>query len=172
MNLPKQVLTIVFYAAGYDPVQEILPSEQTQTVILYYAFVIYVVLTFLYCKLFEKRSIKSLGFGKALPDYLAGAGIAALLLIVTIVACMITGSIEFLEVNKKVDYAYIFALFGGLIVQGAAEGILCFEVTKESIINGGSYGIESSICTTIVLGMLVFILVKTYGKKECNVNGI
>ena len=56
-----------------------------------------------------------------------------------------------------------FILYGilGLTLSGAEAsnpGVICFEVNGASIINGGEYGIEASVITTIVLGVMVVML--------------
>lgn len=262
--LQQVVLMAVFYAGGYDPVQGNVPAEHIQMVMMYYSFAIYILLTFLYCKFIEKRSLKSLGFQRVLPDYFLGAGAAVILLETIMAACCITGGIHFDGVNQDTDFIYMIALFGGLAVQGAAEeimgrgflmtsllkkmsvskaifwsatafafphfftlfgadfkyafigvinlylvsvifsllmlcqkniwiscglhsvwnfllygvfgltlsgnesgtaGILAFTVKEFHIVNGGSYGVESSIITTLVLGVTVAALWKAWNKK-------
>lgn len=265
------VLMAGFYAGGYDPVQGMMPAEHIQMVMMYYAFAIYILLTFLYCKFIEKRSLKSIGFNKVLPDYMYGTAISVMLLTMIISICCVTDTIHFNGVNKDTDFVYIFALLGGLVVQGAAEeimgrgflmtsllkkmsvptaifwsatafafphffslftadfkyallgvinlylvsaifsllmlykkniwiacglhsvwnfllygvfgltlsgneagttGILKFAVKESNIINGGSYGVESSIITTVVLGVTVVILIKLWNKKGEKYYGI
>lgn len=69
-----------------------------------------------------------------------------------------------------------FLLYGviGLQLSGneAAEGIFCFEPDKDSIINGGAYGVEASVVTTIVLSLAVFLLWAVQKKKEEQGDGI
>lgn len=70
-----------------------------------------------------------------------------------------------------------FLLYGvfGLNLSGSeanGTGILCFRTEGANIINGGVYGIESSIVTTVILGIAVIILlyirrkVKYRGEKN------
>ena len=62
----------------------------------------------------------------------------------------------------------------GLSLSGSesvSKGIILFQVTDTNILNGAEYGIEASIITTIVLGILVFILIKK-GKGRISENGI
>lgn len=56
----------------------------------------------------------------------------------------------------------------GLSVSGndvRSSGIICFTVNESSIINGGSYGIEAGIVTTIVLTIVVITL-GIYSKRQ------
>lgn len=70
-----------------------------------------------------------------------------------------------------------FILYGvfGLVLSGSntqSAGIICFHINKLSIINGGQYGIEASVVTTIILTISVILLsVWTY-KRWRNENGV
>lgn len=64
-----------------------------------------------------------------------------------------------------------FLLYGvmGLSVSGSnsnENAPLNFSVNTQNILNGGIYGLEASIITTIVLGIAVVILATHYYKKE------
>lgn len=111
--------------AGYNPPQGIMPSENIQTVISYYGYLVYAAITILYCKAVEKRSMKSIGFNRKGFDHVIGAVIAVVLLTVIAVICCISGGISFTGINHNIDVVYLIALFGGFLVQGAAEEIMC-----------------------------------------------
>lgn len=69
-----------------------------------------------------------------------------------------------------------FLLYGvfGLTLSGnevSQTGMICFEAEESSIINGGVYGIEASIVTTVILGAAVFMLGRLY-KMEGKTHGI
>lgn len=69
-----------------------------------------------------------------------------------------------------------YLLYGvfGLTLSGSdmtAQGILNFEVNTASIINGGEYGIEASMVTTVILGVAAVALC-IYWKKKGEKNGI
>ncbi len=56
----------------------------------------------------------------------------------------------------------------GLSVSGSnsnENALMNFTVNSESILNGGVYGLEASVITTVVLGVVAFILVKMYRKR-------
>lgn len=60
-----------------------------------------------------------------------------------------------------------FVLYGifGLTLSGAdtnKSGVLCFGIDSYNIINGGEYGIESSIVTTIILSVVVAMLIRCW----------
>ena len=63
-----------------------------------------------------------------------------------------------------------FILYGvmGLAVSGSEanpDALMAFEVTAENILSGGVYGLEASIVTTAVLGIVSVILVTLYRKR-------
>lgn len=62
----------------------------------------------------------------------------------------------------------------GLSLSGSesvSKGIILFEIKDTNILNGAEYGIEASIVTTIVLGIMVVVLIKK-GKGRICENGI
>jgi len=67
-----------------------------------------------------------------------------------------------------------FVLYGimGLSVSGSqssSDSVLRFYVKDGNVLNGGEYGIEAGIVTTLVLGLLLFVLVKRWkGRMERN----
>lgn len=252
-------------ALGYDPLHGIMPDGNAAMLLQYYGFCIFLIGAIIYCKCIEKRQIKTMGFQKSIYDYLAGAGIAMILLVIIMGIACITGGISYVGIYTKNDCAYMFALLGGLMIQGAAEealcrgflmtsllkkhsvwaaifisstafafphfgtlfaaefkyrvvgiinlylvsvifsllalsrmniwvscglhsvwnfllygifglalsgseandaGIICFKVNGENLLNGGMYGMEASMITTIILGLTVVILWKYWSAQK------
>lgn len=65
-----------------------------------------------------------------------------------------------------------FILYGvlGLAVSGSntyLEGVLLFEVNSLNLINGGVYGIESGISTTVVLVIVMILMIKFGYERNC-----
>ena len=150
--LQQIVVTGAFFIGGYDPVGGVLPAENVQTVVLYYGFALYLLLTFLYCKRIEKRSIKSTGFTRKISDYITGAGIAVLLLLVIMGICCIAGAISFTGINDDRQMSYVIALLGGLIVQGAAEEAMCRGFLMTSLLK------KASVPTAVFWSATMFAL--------------
>ena len=70
-----------------------------------------------------------------------------------------------------------FLLYGifGLTLSGsetAGQGVLNFKVESANLINGGAYGIEASIITTVVLGIVAALLYVYWNKKKGVAHGI
>ena len=55
--------------------------------------------------------------------------------------------------------------------EGATEGVMLFRIEGVNILNGAQYGIEASIITTAVLGIMLFIMIKSW-KGRIDKNGI
>ena len=57
----------------------------------------------------------------------------------------------------------------GLTVSGNetnATGLLCLEVNGSNILNGGVYGVEASIITTVIIGMMVVLFYRRWKKMQ------
>lgn len=111
--------------AGYDPLHGVMPEQNISILIPYYVFIVFALVTFIYCRIVEKRSPKALGFNGKIYDYIAGLIIAVVLLAVIMLVCSAFGGITYTGINKNINWLYIIALLGGLVIQGAAEETLC-----------------------------------------------
>ena len=111
--------------AGYNPLAgEMLPLDVIQ-LIKYYGMALFIAITFIYCKVFEKRKLSSMGFNKRVYDYLIGGALAILLLAVIVGVGCATGTMSFEGFVSGFDGLYIVLLLLGFVVQGAMEEIMC-----------------------------------------------
>lgn len=120
----EAVIIGILSAMGYDPLHGVMPEGNFAELLSYYGFVVFLLMAVLYCRLVEKRNLKSLGFTKRVADYLLGSGIAVVLLAAIIGVCCITGSLSWGGVNENCDAMYLIGLLFGLVVQSAAEEAL------------------------------------------------
>lgn len=252
-------------AFGYKPLSGIMPGGHVAELLTYYGFAVFLLVAVLYCRLIEKRGLKSMGFNKKVWDYLLGGVVGIFLMASVVAVCCATGAMRFTGLRSNVEWGYLIALFVGFFIQSLAEevisrgfmltslskrvslplaifvsstvfalphlstilesngwfvvigvanlylvsvvfsllyvlrsniyivgglhclwnfvlygvmglsvsgsdgnvsGLLCFEVPTQNILNGGIYGVEASILTTVVLGAAVIILAKLCKKKE------
>lgn len=110
-------------------------STQAMTLMKYYGYAVFMIVVMLYCKVIEKRPIKSMGFnGKLLGD-LKGILVGIFLLTASIGIITLTGSISYNGFLENPDFPIILAFLGAFIVQGAMEETLCrgFLMTSISI---------------------------------------
>ena len=250
---------------GYDPLHGIMPEGQFSELLVYYGFVIFALVTLVYCRFVEKKDMKSIGFSGKSTDYLLGALLAISLLVVIIGVGCVCGSITFSGFNTNFDvkslllwmlafaiqgtaeeimcrgfllntlktkismplaiiisstafviphlsslmeadsmfaivgiinlylissifsmfvlwrsniwiacglhsvWNYVLYVIMGLSLSGsesASEGVILFQVNDTSLLNGAEYGIEASVITTVVLGVVVFVMAKRMGKID------
>lgn len=125
-TLVAEGVTIVGHLiAGYNPLMgEMLPLDVMQ-LIKYYGYALFIVITFIYCRVFEKRKFSSLGFNKKGYDYLVGSVVAVLLLALIIGVCCLTGTMSFGGMVSGFDGLYIVLLLFGFVIQGAMEEVMC-----------------------------------------------
>ena len=268
--LGEGIIIGILYGMGYDPLHGVMPKGEISELLLYYGFFVFALVTIVYCRFVEKKNIKSIGFLGNPIEYLAGALVAAILLLVIIGIGCFCGSVSFCGFNKNVNIKSILSWVLAFAIQGAAEEIMCrgfllnslknkisiplailvsstafvfphlsslmeadfvyavvgiinlylvsgifsvivlwrsniwiacglhsawnfilyvimglnlsgsesvskgvilFSVKDAGILNGAEYGIEASVITTIVLGMLLFVMVKGWKGRTCK-NGI
>ncbi|MBO5213093.1 MAG: CPBP family intramembrane metalloprotease [Clostridia bacterium] len=84
-----------------------------------------IVVCVLYCKTFEKRSIRSMGIrkGNALPEYLVGLVIGFAIFFLTFFFAWLFGGVE-ISVNPEGVSWILILYFLGFVIQGAAEEFL------------------------------------------------
>ncbi|WP_273326210.1 hypothetical protein [Vallitalea guaymasensis] len=83
--LIAEVLAISLHLIlGYNLFQGEMLSIQTMKLMKYYGYGVHIIVVILYCKIFENRSIRTLGFNKKYIEYFKGIIIAILLLTVCI----------------------------------------------------------------------------------------
>ena len=139
-------------AMGYNPLQGHMPTEgfvgYAVGLFPYYGFIIFILLTVLYCKFVEKRNLKSMGLQKPILDYVVGAVLAIILLVVIIGICCMTGSISYEGMNGNANYGYLFILFVGFIIQSMGEEILCRGFLMPSLLQKVSMPVAIFISST------------------------
>jgi len=123
--LAEGVVIIAHYIMGYNVLQGEMLSIEEMTLMKYYGFVIFIIVTILYCKFIEKRSLKSMGFDRKLLEYIKGVLIGIALLTISIGIIVITGNITYNGIFKNINYPIILAFLGAFIIQGAMEETLC-----------------------------------------------
>lgn len=110
---------------GYDPLHGIMPEGQIGELLFYYGFVVFLLVTLLYCRFIEKKKIKAIFFGEKPAGYLAGALLASVLLFIIMSIGCILDSITFSGFNTNVDIKSLILWILAFGIQGAAEEIMC-----------------------------------------------
>ena len=123
--LGEGIIIGILYAMGYDPLQGAMPVGEISELLFYYGFLVFSIVTILYCRFIEKKKIKLIGFSGNPIEYLVGALLAVSLLFLIMGIGCISGTVRFhglsTDINIKSFWLWILA-FG---IQGATEEIMC-----------------------------------------------
>lgn len=112
-----------------------IASSDILTIGMLFANMAMILLTMLFCKVIQKRKMRTLGFVKknVLKEYGMGLGIGFAMFSVAVLLCMITGALHFEGISSQFA-AGTFVLFGlGYMIQGMAEEVLCRSYFMVSI---------------------------------------
>ena len=84
------------------------------------------ILTIIYCRAIEKRSLYSMGFvrKKAVKDYLAGAGIGIIMFGVAVLIAFLSGTLSYNGFVLGNGINLLLAFLVGFIIQGMSEEVL------------------------------------------------
>lgn len=123
--LGEGIIIGLLYGKGYDPLHGEMPTGLVADLLPYYGFIVFLLVTGLYCKVVEKRSLKVNGFAKKISDYLWGILLSVLLLFIIVGFSCVIKAISFKEFNLNVNMLSIFLWLFAFIIQGAAEEVMC-----------------------------------------------
>lgn len=137
---------------GYAPLRGVMPDGKTGALIPYYGFFLFLLLTLLYCKYVEKRTIRSVGFNSRIFDFLTGAGIAIILLVLIIGVGCIVGSIVYTGTGEEKDSFWLIAFMVGLLIQSTAEEVMCRGFLMTSLLE------KISVPSAVFFSSLAFAL--------------
>lgn len=117
------------------------------TIIMLFATVLATVTALIYCRGFEKRKLRTLGFRKsgALKEYLVGMAVGALVFSAAVGICLLTGALEFDGICGNISWSYIALFFAGFLLQGLSE----------EVIFRGYFTVSLSRRTPIVISILI-----------------
>lgn len=146
--LGEAIIIGVLSAMGYDPLNGVMPTGHLGELLQYYGFVVFFIVTALYCKLIEKRKLNTLGFNKKGLDYLFGGAVAILLLAVIIGLCCVSGVLSFSGIAAGIDIGYLIALFFAFLIQSLAEETICRGFLLPSLSKNTSLPIAIFVSST------------------------
>lgn len=126
-------IILLHFALGKNMLVGEVFDAQTITLITYYGYIVMFGIALLYWKLIEKKPLSEMGLTKRFGNYFIGAVIGIILLFVSVCAIILTGNIAFRGLFKSADILMIILLFGGFIVQGATEEILCRGIALHTL---------------------------------------
>ena len=150
--IAEGIVILIHFAVGKNPLKGEMFDPQTITLITYYGYIIVIGITLLYWKLFQKKTLSEMGITGRFGNYFIGAAAGVLLVGISVLAVILTGTIKYHGVFKSIDFAVIFLMLGGFIVQGATEEILCRGVVLFSLKD------KTPLPVAIGVSTLVFML--------------
>ena len=158
--LGEGVIIGILYAMGYDPLNGIIPDANIGELLPYYGFLIFSLVTLLYCRFVEKKKITFMSFKGIFTDYLLGTLLASgLLVIITGIGC-VCDSITFLGFNTDVEVKSLVFWMLAFVIQGYAEEIMC----RGFLLN--SLKIRISTMPAILISSTVFVFPHLFSLME------
>lgn len=92
-----------------------------------------------------------MGLTKHFGNYFIGAFAGVILLALSVTFIILTGNIEYNGLFDKIDILMIIFLFGGFIVQGATEEILCRGIVLHTLREKTSVGVAIAVSTILFI---------------------
>lgn len=123
--IAEGVVILIHFALGKNVLKGEMFDSQTITLITYYGYIIVIGITILYWKLILKKTLSEMGITKRFSNFYVGAVVGILLVVISVAAVMLTGTIKYNGVFKSIDFVMILLMLGGFIIQGAIEEFLC-----------------------------------------------
>lgn len=154
------VVILLHFACGKNAFNGEMFDSQTIMLITYYGYIICIGMVLLYWKLIMKKKPCNIGLNRHFITYFIGAGIGAVLVLISVISIMLIGFIEFNGIFSSANYLLIILLFGGFLIQGAYEEILCRGIVLHSLKENVSLPIAVGVST------LVFIIPHLSGVVE------
>ncbi|MGM9548866.1 MAG: lysostaphin resistance A-like protein [Faecousia sp.] len=127
------IIILLHFAFGKNMLVGEVFDAQTITLITYYGYIIISGIALLYWKLIEKKPLSAMGLTKRFGNYFIGIIAGVILLVASVFAIVLTGSIEYRGVFENADILMIILLIGGFIIQGATEEILCRGIVLHAL---------------------------------------
>ncbi len=146
--LGEGIIIGILYGMGYDPLHGIMPVGEISELLRYYGFLVFSLVTLLYCRFVEKKNIKSIGVSGNPIEYLGGAVIATILLFIILGVGCLCGSISFCGFNTNVNIKSILLWVLAFGIQGATEEIMCRGFLLNSLKNRISIPLAILISST------------------------
>lgn len=115
----------ILYGMGYDPLHGVMPTGQIAELLPFYGYIIFSILTLLYCRFIEKQTGESVKATRGVMDYFVGTMIAIMLLFIIVGISCALGSIKFVEFEMNIDVKSLLLWILAFVIQGATEEIMC-----------------------------------------------
>ena len=149
--IAEGIVILLHFACGKNMLVGDVFDAQTITLITYYGYIVISGVALLYWKLIEKKPLSKMGLTKHFGNYFIGAIVGFILLALSVAATVLTGNMEYHGVFENVDILMILLLFGGFIIQGATEEILCRGIVLHALKEKTSVWIAIAVSTVLFI---------------------
>lgn len=140
--------------SGYNFLKGEMPNDNIMMLLKCYGFSTHIIITLLYCRLVKKNTFTEIGLTKKLivPYYLLGCVFGIFLIGIMIMICITSNIIIYSGMNDKIDWKLIWAYFGGFVIQGAMEEIVCRGYLMNSL--------KEKICLplAVIISSMAFLM--------------
>lgn len=150
--LGEGIIIGILYVMGYGPLHGRMPVGQIGGLLPYYGFLVFSFVTLGYWRFVEKQTFRTIGFPRKTLDYLIGALIAVIMLLVIMSVCCISGSMTFWGFNINTDIKKLIIWLLAFVIQGSAEEIMCRGFLL------GSLKKRLSVSLAILISSTVFVV--------------
>ena len=151
-ELVGEVLVLgVHFACGKNPLQGEMFDANTITLLTYFGYAFLIGVIFLFWRLFQKKSLKDLGFTGNPVSFLAGAVIGAVLVVLSAAVVILTGAIRFNGIFDTIDTKMVAVMFICFVLQSTMEEVLCRGVVQQLLMKKTSvpvaFGVTAALFT-------------------------
>lgn len=130
----------------------IVQSMDGYLVVNLFSTIVPILVTFLFCFVFQKRKPRTIGFikKKCVSEYLWGLLIGTVIFTLAVIICVLTGTLTFTGIGEGFSIGMFILFFLGFVVQGMSEEVLCRGYLMVSIAR------RSSLPVAIIANSLFF----------------
>ena len=145
----EALVIAVHFACGMNPLEGEMFDAKTIMLISYLGYSVLIAVIMLFWKLFQKKSLKDLGFTGNPVSYLTGMAIGVVLVVVSVAATVLTGTIRFNGVFGNIDTKMVAAMIICFMLQGAMEEVLCRGVVHQLLIKKTSLPVTVGVSAAL-----------------------
>lgn len=167
-----------------------IASSDIYTVLMLFANIAMILLTVLFCKVFQKRSLATIGFTKehAGKEYLIGMGMGFLFFSAAVLLGVVTGALRIDGFSEHMAPGMLLLFFVGYLIQGMAEEVLCrgylmvsigrrypmvVAVALNALVFAGLHGANAGLSPLAILNLFLFgVFASAYFIRRGNIWGI
>ena len=148
----------ILSAMGYDVLHGHMPEDpQVMMLLSFFGYAFFIIIAIVYCRIFEKRGVKSLGFTGKIYDWFIGGALAVLLLAFTIALCCVTGTMSVAGIGMGAGMKLVLLYALAYLIQGSMEEVFMRGFLMNSLRS------KVSDVTAVAVSATVFVVMHLIG---------